>query len=321
MYRNSAQFLLAVLALTSGIATAQNYPARPVHLIVPYAAGGGVDINARLIAPKLSEPLGQPALVDNRPGAGTVIGTRAMLQAPPDGYTILIHSTTIMLASLTEKAAGYKMSDVVVLHPVTAGQLAFSVNQSVPAKNLAELIAYARANPGKLSSISLGAGSIAQLAFDRFRTTAGFDVLTVTYGGSGAATQAITGGVVDMFLDGAITAINAAKTSKTRLLAVTGTQRHRLVPEVPTFTELGFPMMSSAITWTAIFASAKTPDQIVQRLRSDLGKVINSPELQERFTAMGYDRTVPAQDFPAFIQESQVLWEQDIRRAGLALAR
>lgn len=288
-------------------------------MIVPYAPGGPVDIVGRTFAPKLGEALGQPVVVENRPGGGTLVGTRAALQAPPDGYTIMLHTPTLVLNSLAYKAPGYKMSDFVALHPVTSSQLILSIHQSVPVTNLAELIAYARARPGKLTSGSLGASSVTHLSFERFRAAAGMETLSVTYSGSGPTSQALIGGVLDMFLDSASSAIQTFGSGKTRMLAVSGSQRHRLAPDVPTFVELGYPTMASAMSAISVFASAKTPETIVLRLRGALGKAITAANVQERLTLLGYDRPVAAQDFPAFIRQDALLWEQDVRRAKLAL--
>lgn len=315
----AAGFVLWSLALVCGTAAAQDYPNRRVRVIVPYAAGGPVDITSRIVSPKLSELLGQPVVVENRPGGGTLIGTRAALQAPPDGYTLSIQATTLALNSLAYKAPGYKFSDFVPLYPLTASPFVLSVHESVPVKNLAELVAYGRANPGKLSSVSLGASSITQLTLERFKVAAGISTLSVGYGGSGLANQALVTGVVDMFMDGNVTAFLTAKSGKTRMLAITGTQRSKTAPEVPTFIELGYPTMFMR-SWVAAFATAKTPEPIVQRLKNDFARVLGLPEVRERIVALGSDvYPGPPQDFPTFIREDLVLWEQDIRRAGLSL--
>lgn len=319
-YKAFRYVFFSVLALRWGIAVAQDYPTRPVRVIVPYAAGGATDIAARALAPKLGEFLGQAVIVENRPGGGTLIGTRAALQAPPDGHTITLQATTLALNSLAYKAPGYKMSDFVPLYPVLASRYLLSVHEAVPAKNLRELVNYAKANPGKLTSISLGESSVSHLILDRFKAAAGIETTSVSYGGSGPANQALIGGVVDLFVDGSTTGFQTAKSGKTRMLAVSGPSRWRMAPDVPTFVELGYPMMASAVSWTAMFASAKTPPAAVQRLRGDLGKTLAAPEVRERLNSLGSEIWPgQPQDFAAFIVEDLALWERDIRRAKLAL--
>lgn len=311
---------LWALVLAGGTVAAQDYPTRPIRLIVPFAPGGATDIIARIVAPKLAEMLAQSVVVENRAGGGTLIGTRATLLAPPDGYTLLMNSPSMATNSLAYRKPGYAMSDFIAVHPLTVSRFVLSAHSAVPARNLAELVSYGKANPGKLTSASLGGSNITHLSMERFKVAAGFNTLTVTYGGSGPANQALMAGVVDLFVDGGATAFQAAKSGKTRMLAITGAERARFAPDIPTFAELGYPTMSSAQSWFALFASASTPEPVVQRLRRDLGKVLAIADIRERITGLGFEIwSGSPQDFQAYVTQTLGLWEQDIRRAKLEL--
>lgn len=310
---------IAGVGLPAGSVLAQDFPTRPIRLVVPFPAGGTSDIMARTIGPLLEKVLGQTVLIENRAGAGTLIGTRAVLQAPADGYTVLMNTTTMATNSLAYKAPGYRMSDFTAIVPVSSSSLMLSVHESVPATNLAEFVAYAKAQPDKLAAVSFGGAAMTTLAFDRFMTRTGIKLLTVNYGGSAPANQALVGGFVNVFLDGTATAAQTHKLGKTRLLGVTGERRSPLAPDVPTFAEQGFPYMNVA-AWTGMFVSAKTPDAVVKRLRSAFVEVLSRQDVRERIASLGFDVwSGRAEDFPAFISNDLAAFEQDIRRAGLAL--
>lgn len=308
------------LALAAIPASAQNFPTKPLRMIVPYGAGGPTDVIARVAAPKLGDALGQAVLVENRPGAATLIGTRAALQAPADGYTLLFTANTMALNSLAYRNPGYKMSDFVPIAPIATTSFILSVKSSLPIKTLADFVAYARANPKKLNNVSLGSSSVTHLAVERFRATAGYEVTEVEYGGgSSAAAQALMAGVVDVFLDGTISAMNTGKSPQVRMLATTRDQRMPSAPDLPTFKELGYPNMV-ILSWVGVFASVKTPEPIVQKLSTELAKVASDGEVRNRLVNLGLDPwTGRAQDFPAFVKEDLALWEKDIRRAGIQL--
>jgi tripartite-type tricarboxylate transporter receptor subunit TctC len=311
--------LTASLLLAAGAAVAQDYPNRPLRMIVPYAAGGATDILARLLAPKLAELLGQSVVVENRPGGGTLLGTRAAVQSAPDGYTILLHSNTIATNALAYKSPGYRMSDLIPVAGTTQSAMTLSVGVHVPVNSLKDLIAYAKANPGKLNAVSLGNASITTIAYERFIAAAGISTQRINYGGSGPANQALIGGVVDVFMDGGTTGILTAKTGKARILATTFERRLPQIADVPTLKEEGFPTMVIP-TWTGQFVPAKTPDAVVRRLRTEILKVLAMPDVRERIGQLGFEIWPGRQEeFPDFIREDVALYEKDIRRLGLAL--
>jgi tripartite-type tricarboxylate transporter receptor subunit TctC len=309
-------------ALIFAIATwacAQDFPARPVRLVVPFAAGGTSDIVARLIAPKLGEGLGQAVVVENRGGAATLIGTRAVLQAPPDGHTLLLNTTSMATNSVAYKSPGYRMQDFVPIAPVISQALALSVHNAVPALNISEFIAHARTNPGRLNAVSFGPAAITTLVFERFKAANGLDIVSVNYAGSGPANQAMIAGTVNVFLDGISTAVQASKSGQTRILGVTTGERAALAPNVLTFREQGHPAITLAV-WTAIFANAKVPEAAVRRLRSEFVRVLAIPDVREKIAALGFDVWAGrADDFPAYLRDDLAALERDVRRAGIAL--
>lgn len=310
---------IAGTGLSGGVALAQDFPTKPIRLIVPFPAGGTSDAMARTIGPLLQSVLGQSVIVENRPGAGTLIATRAVLNGPADGYTVLMNTSTMATNALAYKAPGYRMSDFTAVAPVSSSSLMLSVHESVPATNLAEFVAYAKDHPDKLNAVTFGGAAMTTLAFDRFMTRTGIKMVTVNYVGSAPANQALLGGFVNVFLDGTATAVQTHKVGKTRMLGVTSAQRSALAPSVPTFAEQGFPYMTVA-AWTGIFVSAKTPDAIVQRLRSAFVDVLSRPDVRQRISGLGFDVwNGRAEDFTAFIRDDMASFEQDIRRAGLSL--
>jgi tripartite-type tricarboxylate transporter receptor subunit TctC len=300
-------------------AVAQDFPSRPVRLVVPFAVGGTSDIVARLIAPKVSESLGQPVIVENRGGAATLIGTRAVLNAPPDGYTLLLNTTSMATNSIAYKAPGYRMADFVPVAPVISQALMLSVHNSVPVSNVAEFIAHVRAHQGKLNAVSFGSAAITTLIFERFKAENGLDIVTVNFQGSGPANQALMGGTVNVFLDGVSTAAQTARSGHTKMIGLTGSRRSALAPDVPTFQEQGQVSMTAEV-WTAIFANARVPESVVGRLRAEFVKALALPEIRERISSLGFEVwSGRAEDFPAYLSQDLTALEKDVRRAGLAL--
>jgi len=296
--------------LHTGSAVAQEFPTRPISMIVPYAPGGSTDILGRLFAQRLSEILKQPVIVENRGGAGAMIGIRAVLQAPPNGYTVLYTTSIVAINPLIVENAGYKLDDLVTIG--SGGQFPYVLlaHKDVPARNVKELVAYAKANPGKLNYASLGQGSPTQLFMSRFMAAAGIDAVEVTYKGAGPASLALAGGQVQLQFTGATT--GNLKTPNAVPIAFTDDNRLDLAPNVETFKEAGYPTMLGG-TWFALFAPAKTPTAIVEKLRAAMATA--SLELKDRLAGMGtylFPGT-PAQ-FPDYIKRDTALWEEDIKR-------
>ena len=308
---------LGCMLLVASIASrAQDYPTKPIRLIAPYAVGGSVDQIARMVAPGLSEKLGQSVIVDNRPGAATLIGTRAVAQAAPDGYTMLMVSSSAVVNSFAYKNPGYSMADFEPLLPISPpGGFILLVNASLPVKTLAELVAYSKVNPGKLNAGSLGPTTATNLCYERFRAASGLSSISVNYAGSGPALQALVAGVIDVFMDGGITPL--ARSPQVRMLAQSWSIRAPAVPDVPTFKELGFPTCG---TYTAFYVPAKTPANVSHKLRTALSQVFTQKDTVDRLTAMGIEswRGTP-EEFLQIYRADLEATAQDVKRSGLAL--
>ena len=305
-----------ILLLASFASLAQDYPTKPIKLIAPYAPGGSVDQIARMMAPGIGERLGTSIVIDNRPGAATLIGTRAAAQSAPDGYTLLMVSSSAVMNSFAYKNPGYSMADFEPLLPMSApGGFILLANASLPVKTLAELIAYSKANPGKLNAGSLGPTTATNLCYERLRAASGLSSVSVNYGGSGPALQALVAGVVDVFMDGGITPL--ARSPQVRMLAQTWTNRATAVPDVPTLKELGFPTCG---TYVAFFVPSKTPAPIVNKIRGAISQVLTSKDTIDRLTAMGIESwRGTTEDFLQFYRADLEATERDVKRAGIAL--
>jgi tripartite-type tricarboxylate transporter receptor subunit TctC len=308
---------LALLALRPALA--QDFPTRPVRMIVPYAAGGPTDVRARLVAQKMSELLGQQVIVENRPGGNTFLGTRAVAEAPADGYTLLVHSSSLTLGPLTFKNPGYKVEDFSVLAPMTIAPFVLAVSTALPVKNASELVAYTKANPGKLNNGSLGAAGQSQLLTERLKDAAGgLQIVDVNYKGTAPALQAVMAGEIQMFMDSLQTSVPAARGGKVRLVGVTSERRVADAPDVPTFKEQGLNVVGG--TWTALFAHAKTPQPVLARLSREATRATAAPEVKEKLYTLGseaWNGTVA--EFAAYIKEDAALWEKDLRRLKIPL--
>lgn len=308
-----------MVMLAGGSALAQDFPTKPIRFLVPYAAGGNTDVIARITAQRMGELLGQPVIVENRPGAGTMLATRAMLQAPADGYTLLVSVPTMAIAAAVSKSADYKMTDVVPVSGICSNAFVISVARTVPATTLSELVAYAKANPGKLNNGSVGIGSGSQLITERFKTAAGIKSVEVVYQGAAPVLKDLTAGTVDFFFDGVPTSVALHRDNRIRVMAITTENRHPSAPEIPTFREQGFPMMTAS-NWTALFASAKTPDAIVQRLSREAYRAVSDQAVKERFVKMGLDpmEMNPAA-FTTYVAKDIAIWQDDAKRTGVQL--
>ena len=313
-------FVASTLAGAMAGASAQEFPSRPLRIIVPLAAGGPVDTVSRVAAPKLSEGLGQPVVVENRPGGSTLVGTRAVLQLPPDGYTMLATTPVMATNSVAYKNPGYKLEDFRTIGPLASTSLILTVHESLPVKTLAELVAYAKANPGKINAATTGGATSATLLSGRFVEAAGISVTEVPFqGGAAPANSAMLGGVVHMIVDGMVTQLPNLKMKQARLLAIATDARSPAMPDVPTFKEQGYPSMVAKI-YSALFAHGRTPEAIATRLTNEVARAGASPEVQARVRALGLELWPGrVQDFPAYVKEDLALWAKDIRRAGVVL--
>jgi tripartite-type tricarboxylate transporter receptor subunit TctC len=313
-----ARLVLLALVVATGAAHAQGYPVRPIRLVVPYAPGGGTDILARLIVPKLSEALGQQVVVDNRPGASGNIGYDIAAKAAPDGYVLTMVDTSYMTnPSLYAKLPFDFDKDLVPVSLLASGPVILIVHPSVAADSVGALVALAKAKPGALNFASGGNGSSTHLAGELFKLVAGVDMVHVPYKGTGAAITDLIGGQVSIMFAGISQARAYVETDKARGLAVTGAARAPALPGVPTFAEAGLPGVESSTLWGTM-APAATPRDIVQRLNAELVKAVRAPELQDRLVDLGFQpiRSTP-EAFGAILRAETEKWAGVIKQAGI----
>lgn len=316
-------FLLSstAAALLPGIAFAQSgaWPTRPIRLVVGYPPGGSTDVAARLLAEQLSKRLGQQVVVDNRAGAGGTVGASSVARAEPDGYTVLLAaSPEVSIAPVTMKAMPY--DPVRDLQPITlVGQVPFFlvVNPSVPAKTLSEFIAHAKANPGKLNYSSFGNNTSNHLAGEYFKSVTGTGGVHVPYKGSGPSITDLIGGQVQYTFDTPPAVLEHVKAGKLRALAVANRERLASAPQVPTFAEAGLPAFSGG-TWFGLFAPAKTPAPIVERLNTEVVAALKSPEMAKAFADRGIVASPQSpQEFGRFVQSEVGKWKDLAGKVGI----
>lgn len=285
--------LLATLALAalSFSATAQPYPDRPIKLIVPYAPGGSADIVARMINDEWGKTLGKPVIVENKAGAGGNLGVDAVAKAAPDGYTIGLQTVSLAInPALVPKMPYDTLKDLAPIGMVAASQHVLVVNDKVPAKDVKELIALAKASPGKLTYASAGGGSTFHMAAELFKAVGGLDIVHVPYRGGGPALMDTIGGQVQLSFPVVSAAQGQVQAGKLRALGVTGSKRSPLLPDVPTIAEAGLPNYSFE-TWFMVFAPAATPKPVIEKLNASLVAVLGSSAVKARMTKEGFDAT------------------------------
>ena len=277
---------LALLTLTAAAAHAQNYPNRPVRLIVPFAAGGAVDTLARLVGIKLSEGLGQPVIIENRPGAGANLAHDAVAKAPPDGYTVLLTTTGISISPSLYKTLPFDVhKDFTAVTQLVASQLLFTATPKLPANTMAELIALAKSKPGGLNYGSTGIANPLQLAMELFKSVAGVDIQAVPYRGDAPMIAALIAGEIQLGVTPMSTSVAQVQSGLLKALAIGGTKRSPELPNVATVAETlpGF----EATSWQGFFVPAGTPREAVLTLQRETAKVLKLPDVQERLRAGG----------------------------------
>src|SRR4051812_13862463 len=311
--------LLAVfLAICASTAGAQSWPSKPIKWIVPFAAGGTTDILARTVAEKLSVALGQPVIVDNRPGAGGGLGAEVTAKSPPDGYTIMggTISTHAINASLYNNLPYDPVKDFTAITLIARVPNMLVVNPDIPARSVAELITVMKANPGKYTFASSGNGTSQHLSGELFKSMAGVDMQHVPYKGSPPALQDVMGGQVSMTFDNITTALPLARSGKLRALAVTTAKRSSVAPDVPTLAESGLPGYEIG-SWQGVFAPAGTPPAIVKRLNDEIVKIINTPEVRDKLAALGAEPVGNSQEeFSAMVKAEVVKWADVVKKSG-----
>ena len=296
---------------------AQNYPAKPVKMIVPYAPGGGVDILGRITAARLSERLGVQVVVENRGGAGTVIGTEAVVKSAPDGYTLLFSNPALSAnPALNDKLPYDTMKQLAPVCVVAASFNVLVVHPSLPVKSVRELVAMAKAKPGQLNYASAGEGSAIYLAMAMFQSAAGIDVVHIPYKGAGPALVDVVGGQVPMMFIASPPAVTYVNAGKLRGLGVSSIKRLAVLPEIPTIAESGYPGFE-VNNWYGVLAPAETPSAVLLRLNSEINAVIASADVKERMAALGAEPGGgSAEQFGKRLREEIALWQKVFARAA-----
>jgi len=320
----SRLFLLAVAAAIglTGPAAAQDYPSKPVKIIVPFGAGGPADVFARVLAQHLQEQLKQSFVVEDRPGAGSIIGTDAVAKSAPDGYTLLVMSNTHTVnETLSPNKPFVLMKDFVPVAAINQSDLLMVVHPSVAAKDLKEFIALAKAKPGELSYASSGTATPYHMAGELFKSMSGTNILHVPHKASGEARNSVIGGHVQMMFDAVTTMTENAKAGQVRPIATTGLKRSSLTPDVPTVSEAGVPGYEATI-WLGVMAPKGTPQPLVDKLNAEINKVINLPEVKAAWAQQGADPLVmtPAQ-FGDFINKDIDKWANVVKTANIKVGQ
>jgi len=309
-----------VFTIGIGSAFAQGYPTKPIRIIVPFPAGGATDIAARIVGQKTAENWGQPVIVENRPGANTIIGAEAVAKAAPDGYTLLwaIDSTLVMNQSLYTKLPYNPVKDFAPITRTTTSRQILVVDAAKGPKSVKELIQQAKANPGKLN---FGAGTVTnQLGGELFKSMAGIDMVYVPYKGSPPTVQGLLSGDVTMIIDGVVASLPHIKSGKFRVLANLGLGPIAALPNLPTLAaEAGLPGFDVVI-WQGLLAPAGTPAEIVNKLQQEVVRIFSLPDVKEKLASMGQDlvTSTPA-EFAAFIRTEAERWSNVIKQAGIRI--
>jgi len=314
--RRFLQLAAATLPAVSHSAWAQAWPSRPLRLVVGFPAGGTTDIAARLIGQWLSDRLGQPVVIENRPGAGANLAAETVVRAPPDGYTLLAAtSSNVINTTFYQKLSFNFVRDIAMVAGVTRSPLVLEVHPSLPVKSVPELIAHAKANPGKIALASFGTGTTSHVAGELFKMTAGVDLFHVPYRGSAPLVTDLLSGLVQAAFDNLPASIEHIRAGKLRALAVGTAERSQALPDVPTVAEFlpGF----EASAWVAVGAPKATPAEIVERLNREINAGLADPRIKARLAELGGTVFVgtPA-DFDRLVAEQTEKWGKVIRAAN-----
>jgi len=316
--------LAAALGIAAGAgvnaqpaASAGDFPNRPIRIVVPFSAGGATDVIARVVGQKVSEQLGQPVVIDNKAGANGNIGAVAVARAAPDGYTLLMATSSHAINATLYRKLDYKLtSDFAALSNLASVPLLLVVHPSVPAKSPAELASYAKAEGGKVNFASGGTGTAAHLAGEQFNTLAGVRMMHVPYKGGALAQNDLVGGQVQAMFANLPEALPQVQAGRLRPLAVTGGTRRANLPDVPTFAEAGYPKLD-ARSWFGLFAPAATPAPVAAKLSSAIAKAVADPAVQARLKELGADPVGDSQEaFQKFVGQEVARWGALVERSG-----
>ena len=310
---------LAALVLLSFGASAwsQSYPSRTVRIIVPYGVGGSADVYGRYLAAKLSDTLGQPVVVENRPGAGSIVGTDVVAKSDPDGHTLLIMSNTHTVnETLIPKKPFDLMRDFAPITGISYSDLLMVVPNSVPASSLREFIALAKSKPGELNYASSGNGTPYHMAGELFKSMAGVSLLHIPHKGSDQARASVLGGQVQMMFDAVPTMAAQARAGKVKALATSGSKRSPVTPDIPTLSEAGVPGYDSGI-WLGLMAPAKTPRPVLEKVNAEVNKIIGSEETKAAWLKQGtFAMGMSIDQFDKFLRDEIVKWRKVVQVSG-----
>jgi tripartite-type tricarboxylate transporter receptor subunit TctC len=303
-----------------GAALAQPYPSRPIHIVAPFPAGGGYDFLSRLIGQEMSKSFGQPVVVENKSGANGNIGTDAVAKSAPDGYTLLMggNSPLALNVALYPKLPYDPQKDFAPIARVATQPNLLAVHPKIPVKSVAELVQYAKANPGKLSYGTAGNGSPQHLAAEQLKRMAGIDMVHVPYKGAAPNAAALLAGEVSLAFNIILLPLPHVQAGRLNGLAVASSRRSPLAPELPTMTELGYPI--DIDTWYGLLAPAGTPKDVIAKLNAETARILNLPELKERTRAQGIELGASTpQEFAAFLDGYIATWTKAIREMGVKI--
>jgi len=310
---------LALACLLAALpAGAQPFPSHSIKIVVPFGVGGPADIYARFLGARLGEAMGQPFVIENRPGGGAVIGSDAVAKSPPDGYTLLMMSNTHTVnETLIPKKPYVLMKDLAPINGVNYSDLLMVVHPGVPANNLKEFIALAKASPGKLNYASSGPGTPYHMAGELFKAMAGVDIVHVPYKGSDGARTGILGGQVQMMIDAITTMAPNVRAGKLKAMGTTGRTRSSVLPDVPTLAEAGVPGYETGI-WLGLMAPAGTPRAVLERLNVEIAKVLNSAEVKETWGKQGAaPMSMSIEQFDKFLRDDIANWAGVVKATGM----
>jgi tripartite-type tricarboxylate transporter receptor subunit TctC len=318
MSRLSGALFAAVFSLVAAQAAAQSYPAKPVRVLVGFPPGAGVDITTRLFAPRLAEALGQPFVVDNRPGAAGNIAAELAAKLPPDGYGLLSASAPIVMSQFLYKSLNFNLErDFEPIGMMASAPFILVVHPSLPARALKEFVALARSRPGLMSYASTGNGSTPHLSMEMLKSQAGINVVHVPYKGTPQAVPDLLSGQVQAMFANTLSVLPQVKAGRLRALAISSAKRSAAAPEVPTVAESGMPGYESG-TWFGLFAPAGTPREIVNRLNGELVRLVGTADMKARLLDQGADPvSVTPGEFRAFVKAELAKWGQVVRTVGI----
>jgi len=294
------------------------YPTRPIQIIVPFTPGTGMDILARTVGQKLGDRLGQPVVVENRPGASGNIGAAAVAKAAPDGYTLLLSGNPLVMnVSLARDLPFDPVKDLAPIEKMATGTLAITVSNAVPANTVKEFVAYAKANPGKLAYGTPGVGTPQHLATELFKLTTGIEMLHVPYKGSAGAITGLMSGEIAFMFNAVHAVLPQAKAGKLRILAVASVKRTPAAPDIPTVAESGYPEFDVDL-WYGMLVPAGTPRDVIARLNTEITQILSAPEMRETLAGQGLEAvTSTPEQFGALMNADLARWAKVIKEAGI----